>query len=202
MYGKNDFLTRCRSENNFVVTIKIIMYNWICWKFFAALLIMIEFNSYIIILMIQQNSFSNLYLPKFRFYQQNLSFYMIFGKSNDDNERWCKYMGIVTVNTMLLVYSDDYIRHRFSVFRSVLVPFSRKPFRGMEGHDLGEPEDWYPAVAARSRRCLVSTSIAKQPEREIRPAIFRSPSLLSFLRFFSFVSSFFLPLFLCLSLAL
>lgn len=31
--------------------------------------------------------------------------------------------------------------------------------------------DWYPAVAARSRRCLVSTSIAKQPEREIRPAI-------------------------------
>lgn len=55
----------------------------------------------------------------------------------------------------------------------------------MEGHDLGEPEDWYPAVAARSRRCLVSTSIAKQPEREIRPAISRSPSLPPFLRFFS-----------------
>lgn len=60
----------------------------------------------------------------------------------------------------------------------------------MEGHDLDEPEDWYPAVAARSRRCLVSTSIAKQPEREIRPAI--SP----------LASSFSLSSFLYLSLAL
>ena len=47
----------------------------------------------------------------------------------------------------------------------------------MEGHDLDEPRDWYPAVAARSRRCLVSTSIAKQPEREIRPVISVSLSL-------------------------
>lgn len=77
------------------------------------------------------------------------------------------------------------IRHRFSASHSVLVTFSRKPSRWMEGHDLGEPEDWYPAVAARSRRCLVSTSIAKQPKREIRPAISRLPSLPSFLRFFS-----------------
>lgn len=54
----------------------------------------------------------------------------------------------------------------------------------MEGHDLDQPEDWYPAVAARSRRCLVSTSIAKQPEREIRPVI--SVSLL--LHLFSAIS--------------
>lgn len=54
----------------------------------------------------------------------------------------------------------------------------------MEGHDLDQPGDWYPAVAARSRRCLVSTSIAKQPEREIRPVI--SVSLL--LHLFSAIS--------------
>lgn len=89
------------------------------------------------------------------------------------------------VSIMLLAGSDGWIRHRFSASRSVLITFSRKPSRWMEGHDLGEPEDWYPAVAARSRRCLVSTSIAKQPEREIRPAISRSPSLPPFLRFFS-----------------
>lgn len=86
---------------------------------------------------------------------------------------------------MLLADSNGWIRHRFSASHSVLVTFSRKPSCWMEGHDLGEPEDWYPAVAARSRRCLVSTSIAKQPKREIRPAISRLPSLPSFLRFFS-----------------
>jgi len=91
-------------------------------------------------------------------------------------------------HSKLLAYSDGWIRHRFSFSHSVLVTFSRKPSRWMEGHDLGEPEDWYPAVAARSRRCLVSTSIAKQPEREIRPAISRSPSLPLFL----FLSSFLL----------
>lgn len=83
----------------------------------------------------------------------------------------------------------DSLERLDSASRSVLVTFSRKPSRWMEGHDLDEPEDWYPAVAARSRRCLVSTSIAKQPEREIRPAI--SP----------LASSFSLSSFLCLSFA-
>lgn len=62
----------------------------------------------------------------------------------------------------------------------------------MEGHDLDQPGDWYPAVAARSRRYLVSTSIAKQPEREIRPVISVSLLLHPFLRRFSFTLLFFL----------
>lgn len=70
----------------------------------------------------------------------------------------------------------------------------------MEGHDLDQPGDWYPAVAARSRRYLVSTSIAKQPEREIRPVISVSLLLHPFLRRFSFTLLFF-PLSLSLSLA-
>lgn len=68
----------------------------------------------------------------------------------------------------------------------------------MEGHDLDQPGDWYPAVAARSRRYLVSTSIAKQPEREIRPVISVSLLLHPFLRRFSFTLLFF-PLSLSLS---
>lgn len=70
----------------------------------------------------------------------------------------------------------------------------------MEGHDLDQPGDWYPAVAARSRRYLVSTSIAKQPEREIRPVISVSLLLHPFLRRFSFTLLFF-PLSLSLSFA-
>ena len=61
-----------------------------------------------------------------------------------------------------------------------------------------QPGDWYPAVAARSRRYLVSTSIAKQPEREIRPVISVSLLLRPFLRRFSFTLLFF-PLSLSLS---
>lgn len=71
----------------------------------------------------------------------------------------------------------------------------------MEGHDLDQPGDWYPAVAARSRRYLVSTSIAKQPEREIRPVISVSLLLHPFLRRFSFTLLFF-PLSLSHSLSL
>lgn len=94
-------------------------------------------------------------------------------KTRRRRRRWtCEPVGMLDVRR-----ASRRIRRRFSASRSISAAFSRKPSRWMEGHDLGGPEDWYPAVAARSRRCLVSTSIAKQPEREIRPAISRSPSL-------------------------